>query len=139
MRKLLAVLLMLPAMATAGTWKLIIDSTTNTRLLVDVDSVKIENYKKGDTTGVSIGATMSLVSNQDETVFVSIIDAEGCISKQQGGALINIYADKSTNQYFWSIDGDKMYDAQGQWLCGYLLGAINTYQKQQSKRRGLAL
>ena len=134
MRKLLLVVTLLGStVALAANWKLIIDGSQGTRLLVDTDSVGIDKYQKENGSGARVYATMEMLNGNDEVVFRSIIDADDCLSKQEGGTLVNIYSDRTTASYFWSMNGSKLYDAEGQWLCGYLQGTIEVYQKNKEK------
>ena len=134
MRKLLLVLALFSTTAFADTWKMIVDSTDGTRLLVDTDTVKMDKYQRNDgTNGMYVFAKMSMIINGNEGIFVAFIDSDECLSKQAGGKLVNVYPDKSTNTYFWSMDGARMYDAEGQWLCGYLIGTLEVYQKNKQK------
>lgn len=133
MRKFLAALALIPTVSYGANWKLIVDSTSGSRLLVDADSVRIEKYKKSDGPSTQIYATMDMMDQTGETVFVSVIDAKECLN-QNGGVLVLFYNDKSTATYFWSGDGNKMYDAQGQWLCGYLKGYLESNAKNKKQR-----
>ena len=134
MRKFLAVLLLLvTTLAVAGNWKLITDGASGTRLLVNTDSIRIDKYKKDNgTNGARVYAVMEMINNGEEVVFTSFIDSDDCLV-QQGGALLVVFPDKSTQTYFWSMDGSKIYDAEGQWLCGYLIGTLEVYQQNKEK------
>ena len=132
MRKLLLALALVSTTAVAANWKLIIDGSQGTRLLVDTDSVGIDKYQKENGPGARVYATMEMLNGNDEVVFRSIIDADDCLT-QHGGTLVTIYPDKSTSSYFWSMEGSKLYDAEGQWLCGYLIGTLEVLQKNKEK------
>ena len=121
--------------AQAETWKMIVDSDTGSRLVIDVDSIVIDGYTKPNgQDGTRIHATMATITDEGDIPFRSVIDADECLT-QQGGRLVNVYADNSTNSYFWSMSGQKMYDAQGQWLCAYLETTLEIYQKKQEKSK----
>ena len=138
MRKLLAVALLLAStVASAENWKLVTDGAEGTRLLVDTDSVRIDKYQKEKEVGARIYATMEMINNGEEAVFVAVIDADQCLGTQRGGLLLNVYDNKSISNFFWSMDGGKLYDAEGQWLCGYLQGSVETYLKNKQKGPGV--
>ena len=130
MYKVLLVLsLLLSTEATAATWKLVNDGSEGGRLLVDVDSARIDTYDKNDKDdGTRVYATMRFVNDDGELVFVGVIDAAECIT-QQGGALVNLFDDDTSKTYFWSDLGDRLYDSEGRWLCGHLIDAIDTMIK----------
>jgi hypothetical protein len=54
-------------------------------------------------------------------------------SEEGAGPIVNVYKDGTSNTFFWSKDGGKMYDGQGQWLCGFLKATINQYQKEKTQ------
>ena len=132
MRKLLLALVLISTTAVAANWKMITDGASGTRLLVDTDSVGIDKYQKENSNGARVYATMEMLNGDSEFVFRSIIDADDCLT-QHGGTLVNVYPDKSTTSYFWSMEGSKLYDAEGQWLCGYLIGTLEVLQKNKEK------
>lgn len=111
---------------------MITDGIDSSRLLVDSESVVIEKYgTDSDNNNVRIHATMKLFVDQEIVIMVAVIDGTECVM-QQGGQLSNIISDDgSTLNYFWSMQGNRLYDAQGQWLCGYFLGTIEQYSNEQ--------
>lgn len=114
----------------AQDWSLVTDSSDGTRLLVDVDTVQVDKYNKGKSEGTRIHAVMSYLDNSQEYLFTAIIDAHECLEKKSG-VLVNVNSKGKSNTYFWSEKGNKMYDAQGQWLCGFLIGSIDAAQKKK--------
>ena len=125
--------LILTATAHAADWKVVTDSTDGARLLADVDTMEIQEYNNGTASkGTSILVRMQyIVNGVAGAVFSSAIDIEECLTKQQG-TLVNSFGRGETNSYFWSVDGTRMYDAQGQWLCGSAI-AILKYSKDKKK------
>ena len=134
MKRLIALLFLTVATnAHAVNWQLVTDSSDGTRLVSDVDSVRIDKYTKPDkTTGARIYSTMDFISNNEELVFSAVIDAQDCVD-HGAGPIVNVYKDGTSNTFFWSKDGGKMYDGQGQWLCGFLKATINQYQKEKTQ------
>lgn len=131
-----AVLLLVSPVSFAENWQLVEDSVSGDRVIVDVDSVTVDNYTKIDkTTGVRILANMQIISSNPEKnsdVFVTIIDAEDCLQKN-AGTIVNVFSPTEKIVYFWSAQGTLMYDAQGQWLCSFLKIAISKQPKQNEK------
>ena len=113
---------------------MIIDSSNGTRLLVNTDTVRIDKYQKENGNGARVYAVMEMINDGKEMVFTSFIDSDDCLT-QHGGTLLVLFSDKTTQPYFWSMDGGKLYDAQGQWLCGYLIGTLEVYQKNKEKEK----
>ena len=123
----LSLALLFTITAHAEDWAVVTDSGDGVRLIADVESVKVKEYKKGTKKGTGIFVNMQYVNT--DLVFVSAIDVEECLLKQRG-TLINAYPSGESNTYFWDISGDKMYDAQGQWLCGAVYGILKNNKKQ---------
>ena len=135
LRKVLLVLaLLLSTTAHAENWKMVTDSSDGARLVADADSVEIKEYNKGSEKAVGIFVNMQYVSSGEaNTVFVTAIDVEECLIKK-GGTLVNAYKSGATSTYFWSLDGPKMYDSQGQWMCGYVMGLLKSGDKRVNKK-----
>jgi hypothetical protein len=123
----LSLALLFTITAHAENWAVVTDSGDGVRLIADVESVKVKEYKKGTKKSTGIFVNMQYVNT--DLVFVSAIDVEECLLKQRG-TLINAYPSGESNTYFWDISGDKMYDAQGQWLCGAVYGILKNNKKQ---------
>lgn len=121
--------------AIAANWQPITDSELGTKLMVNMDSIRIDKYSKGkDQNGARIYAIMSYTKDKNETSFASIIDAHECLEKNSG-ILLNIYNDGTKGSFYWSSEGALMYDAQGQWLCDYLIGVVkSSYDSQQNQK-----
>ena len=131
---LVIVLLAVSTTVYATNWQMVTDSTDATRLLVDVDTVKFEKYTRADkTVSARVYAIMEFLSDS-EILFTAVIDTEDCIVRE-AGPLVNIYADGTNSTFFWAMRGTKMYDAQGQWLCGYVKGVLKQTQKQKPKSK----
>ncbi len=135
LRKVLLVLaLLLSTTAHAENWKMVTDSSDGARLVADADSVEIKEYNKGSEKAVGIFVNMQYVSSGEaNTVFVTAIDVQECLIKK-GGTLVNAFGSGKTTTYFWSLDGGKMYDAQGQWMCGYVMGLLKAGDKRVNKK-----
>lgn len=135
MRKLLVALLLFSTATFAENWQMIIDSADDSRLLVDTESIVIEGYvtNSGDNSA-RIFATMKIFTeDQEELPMIAVIDGTECV-KQQGGKLIAIIDQEGNGlTYFWSMKGGKMYDSQGQFLCGYFLGTLEQYSEDRNQ------
>jgi len=138
-RAIVTALLLLTATAvSAANWQLIQDSETGSRLIADLNSVDVTNYTKNEKTkelGIRAHGHMQIVEVNGSTgVFTAIIDVEDCIQRQ-AGPIVNLYSDGTSNTYFWSYNGERLYDAQGRWLCAIVLIANEKVQKQRSKEK----
>jgi hypothetical protein len=130
---LLVVSLLLSTNANADTWKLLDDNNKGGRLLVDVDSAVIDTYDKvGKNDGTRVHAQMRYVEKDEELSFLGVIDGAECIS-QQGGTLINLFENDTTKTYFWSDLGNRLYDSEGRWLCGYLIDVLETMAEKPQR------
>ena len=131
LRKVLLVsALLLATTAHAETWKMVTDSSDGVRLVADVDSIDIRGYNKGTEKATGIFVVMRYVSTETNSAkFMAAIDVEECLVKK-GGTLVNADGNGKVATYFWSLDGDKMYDAEGQWMCGYLIGIVKNSEKR---------
>ena len=139
MKKFLTLLLLFTSSAMAADWQPIIDSEIGTRLMVNVDSVRIDKYYRGkDKNGARVYAVMSYTKNSDTKAFASIIDAQECLEKNSG-TLVNVYDDGSKGSFYWTMDGPLMYDAQGQWLCGFLNNVVQNLQDEYQQKKKLEL
>jgi hypothetical protein len=123
----LSLALLFTITAHAENWAVVTDSGDGVRLIADIDSIKVKEYNRGTKKATGIFANMQYVNT--DLIFVSAIDVEECLLKQRG-TLINAYPSGQSNTYFWDINSDKMYDAQGQWLCGVVIGILKNNNKQ---------
>jgi len=139
-RLLLAVCLMASLSANAENWKLITDSEGGNRLIVDIDSINVEEYVKSkspEKKGLRVYGIMRYMHpNTDTSPFAAIVDGEDCVVRKSG-ILINLYSNGETDKYFWSEDGVRMYDSQAIWLCAFFeaLIQINEEKAQQDKNK----
>jgi hypothetical protein len=130
---LLVVSLLLSTNVNAGTWKLLNENDEGGRLLVDVDSAVIDTYDKdGKGDGTRVRAHMRYIEKDGELFFVGVIDGAECIT-QQGGALVNLFEDNTSKTYFWSDLGNRLYDSEGRWLCGYLIDVLETMAEKPQR------
>ena len=115
----------------AENWQLIEDATNGIRLVVDVDSTRLTPYQKENgAKSVAVSAQMAYVGEKESLNFIAGIDGDECVYKG-AGTIINIFPDRSENKYFWSAQGTKLYDAQGLWLCGYLIKYAEETEKKK--------
>lgn len=122
--------LLVTSIAHAENWTMVTDSNSGTRLVADVDSVKFDKYNKGNSQGHRAMVTMQYVTGEYTEPFLVIIDIDECIQKKSG-VLVSKRGD-SQQIYFWTNEGNKMYDAQGQWLCGFTIGSIEALKNKKS-------
>jgi len=117
------------AVSAAEDWQLLSDGG-NARLLVDTSSFRVDN---SNADGPAIAAKFRYFNDgQMLTPFVFATFAETCVSKAgiiysrnfKDGAWV------TTNTYFWSADGSRMYDEAGKFLCLLLEKLV---QKSSSK------
>jgi hypothetical protein len=133
-----ALLLSTATAAAAENWQLVQDSENGSRLIADFDSVDVTNYIKNEKTkevGIRAHGVMEVLTPDGPTgAFTAIIDVDDCL-KRQAGPIVNLFADGKTNTYFWSSRGDRLYDAQGQWLCAIVTIANATVEAKKSKEK----
>ncbi len=65
--------------------------------------------------------------------FTIVIDTDECLDKGNG-ILMSLYSDGVNVTDFWTMDGDKVYDAEGQFLCGWTIGTIQKLKKQNDAK-----
>lgn len=130
---LAAALVVASVPAHSQSWLRIADSSDGIRLSVDVSTLKVDTYPKQNAVGWRVSATMLYSGERTLPPFIAVIDADDCMQRG-GGVLVNILSDADTTTYVWDSNGTKMYDAQGQFLCGWLLKKIemNRQEKQQN-------
>lgn len=131
---LLVTAMTLSLTAHAENWQAVQDGVGSDRLIVDVDSVAVDTYDKADNTkGTRIYATMQIVGGTETTpAFWTIIDVVECLAKGNG-LLLTKTSDGTNHTYFWDTKGPRIYDAAGQWLCGYAQGLKELAAKNKSK------
>lgn len=118
----------------AENWQLVDDGTNGVRLVVDVDNASVAPYRKDNgEVGLAVTAKMAYIDARDNVVFVSAIDGDDCVYKG-AGTIVNVYADRSKNTYFWSTRGTKIYDAQGKWMCAFLHEFVEQADQQEKKK-----
>jgi hypothetical protein len=124
---LLAASLLFTQTASAENWVKIIDNDQGTRLVADLDTVKFSTYEFEGATKNRITATMRFIM-ENSAAWVAVIDTDECVTRRRG-MLVTVFNDNITKQYFWDDKGATMYDAEGQWLCGYTIGYKSRHQK----------
>ena len=128
-KKLLAILLMsLSVNAYAENWTVIGDSNTGSRLLVDASTFNLDKTKSGK---YNVYALMKIVNTDKLPSFLAVIDGVQCLSNKSGN-LVMVYEKQESIELYWSINGDKLYDMSGAWLCGKLNAEI--YQNSTKKK-----
>jgi hypothetical protein len=119
--------------AQAESWILVQEADTGSRLLVDVDSYQ-RNIKGEDGT-MFVGALFRFFDKGEAgEPFAFLVEAESC--KSMNGSLTSRKWNGSkwvtTEKYWWSKDGNKMYDAGGTLLCG----AYNKVRSESTPKTG---
>lgn len=137
MKFFLLVILMASIPAYAENWQMLADSQDGQRLIVDVDSANIDKYTKNVKTkevGIRVRASMMYIDPNVQTrPFISAIDGDDCIYRQ-AGSIVNVFDKKTVDTYFWSMQGTKMYDTQGQWLCNFLVTAVEYHDSVEKSK-----
>lgn len=118
----------------AQSWKMITDSTNGLRLVVDTDSIVIDKYMLGNAERYRIHGTMQYLGGNPLPPFKAIIDTNDCLVRG-GGPLVNLYENGEQSNYVWDTNGTKMFDAQGQFLCGWLQGVIEVERRKNEQQR----
>lgn len=136
MRNLLIVLTVLfSSLVYAENWTVVTDGNSGTRLLADIDSVRFDSYERAlNEHSTRVYATMQYVNGEISDPFIAVIDVVDCMTKQNG-LLINKYSGGKTHSYFWDVNGTKLYDAQGAWLCGLSITVAEEFKKENSKSK----
>lgn len=106
--------------AYAEDWRLVSNTDQGDRLIADIDSVEFKPYTiQTPNDGMRVAAIMMYTGKEFLPPFMVSLDSKQCI-EDQGGVLINNFGEGEPKVYQWTSTGKRMYDAQGQWLCGYL-------------------
>ena len=134
--------LALTAVAHAETWIMVKESTEGVRLLVDVDSFGAKQWPDGGdaTRPVWWVAAKFMYYGPDGAgdPFIYTTRADSC--KPGNGELVfqtwdgKNFANKA--RYWWSTDGQKMYDAGGVALCVMTKSALEAPTEQKSSVKG---
>lgn len=119
--------------AQAASWTRVVDSVNGGRLLIDKESINFSNYTKenGDV-GHRVAGVVQFVK-EGSLPYTIVIDTDECLDKGNG-ILLSLYGDGVNVIDFWTMDGDKVYDAEGQFLCGWTIGTIQKLQKQNGAK-----
>jgi outer membrane lipoprotein-sorting protein len=116
---LLVIAAFLAGSAHAGQWTTIAVAAGGGRLQADLESVTIDKYSKtSDGEGMVTTVVMRYLDKEPTASFLVAVDVEECLTRE-GGTVVIALPDNSTKTYQWSPDSKMMYDAQGQFLCGY--------------------
>lgn len=129
-----AALCLVAVPALPQTWVKITDSADGLRLVVDSSTIKVDTYSKRGAVAHRVSATMQYTGTRILPPFIAIIDADDC-TERGGGVLVNVLNNQESTTYVWDKDGRKMYDAQGQFLCGWLLRKIELYEKEKQQNQ----
>lgn len=131
MKKLLTALLLACSLtAQAENWQMLTETKAGTRLLVDYDSIDIEEYKVDARTKSFMTRATMMLADSDKT-FAVAIDAKECLAKNSG--FIAFYYSGQTKTQFWTSEGDRLYDAQGIFLCHVTKKLIEKIKQQPNK------
>lgn len=120
-----------------GTWKIV--STTDEgdiTLMVNISSISAKAYEHENTEYVRIGGVMLFLQKdpkKPEDKFEAVlppfsvsIDADECV-KGQRGTIITVYPDLSYTSERWdSAAGKTLRDAQGKYLCDWVLERVKS-------------
>jgi len=111
-------------------WQAVADSQDGTRLIVDINSITLDEY---DANKQRVYANMRYISSTEAyDAFITVIDAKECVTKQSG-TMFNIYSNGDKQEFFWSVDGNKMYDNQGKFLCLVLFKALDKHKSNNTR------
>jgi len=111
-------------------WQAVSDSQDGTRLIVDINSITLDEY---DTDKQRVYANMRYITpTEAHDPFITVIDAKECVTKQSG-KMFNIYSNGDKQEFFWSVDGNKMYDNQGKFLCLVLFKALDKHKSNNTR------
>lgn len=104
--------------AHAENWTMVQESDNGSRLLVDIDSYR--NNTKGDDGTIFVAAMFRFFSNGEAgSPFLYITEADSC--KRMNGTLYSRKWENgkwvTTDKFWWSKNGSKMYDSAGELLC----------------------
>lgn len=128
-RILVIYLASLCSIATAEDWREVAKSTTGVQLMADIDTITA--LVSPSSQDVTIEGTMTYTGKESVPPFKARIDARQCFEHQKGD-LINIFVDGKELKNKWSVDGRKMTDAQGQFLCAFTIEVLRTYERNNN-------
>lgn len=131
MKKLISVLMLVFSLTTqAEDWNPLTESIEGSKLIVDYDSIQFaEYYKDTNTKSWLIKANMYLV--ETNTPLVVAIDAKECILKNSG--ILVVTHDSETYSKYWTSTGNKVYDAQGIFLCHVTKKLLEAHESKANK------
>ena len=113
-------MLLVSNIAFAENWQFLED-TEAARLIVDVDTVDIDSYGKNKFRVWGefrlLGAKINLPK------FISVIDGDECVAKN-AGTIFFIIDEDNISENFWSLNGNKLHDSIGVFLCSTLQQTI---------------
>lgn len=123
--------MIIPTLANAENWQIVDDTVSGSaRLIINIDTLTLDEYDNGKN---RIYSYFRIVT-PDETLpqFAAVIDVDDCL-KRQSGIMYYVFEDGTKKQYFWSHNGNKLYDSAGKYLCGYLVYSLFDKEKETNK------
>lgn len=121
--------------AYAAKWEIVVDFPKGDRLIADAESVKIDDYRYGNNDeSFLVKATMMMVRDNKQVVMTVAIDAVECLTSGSGVMVITVNSLPEPSNFFWSANGNKVYDTQGVWLCARLRDIVNKHQSKTQKK-----
>lgn len=115
-------MVMFTSVAQAENWQFVTDSEDVNypgRTLIDADSM-MRIMMKGTHESMLKGRIRVVGTNANPPDWEAtvIIDFDQCLKSKNGNMLFTPDSEKST-KYFWDINGNKMYDYVGAYMCGF--------------------
>lgn len=116
----------------ADNWDLVVETKDGYRIIANKDTYRFDKY---DNDKYRAHVVMQIIGdNENSEPFITAIDVDDCVNNQ-AGALVNVFPDKSKKSYFWSVNGSKIYDAQGAWLCLVTIEMIRNVNEKKQKNK----
>lgn len=132
MKKFFAMLLLmtmaLSSPAVAENWQFVDEDQVGRRLLINIDtlqSAQVSGYP------AFVEATVQVISpNADESFTGDAkIDRETCIKSNNGNLELLLPDSPKPQELFWDVNGTRLYDSVGKFLCGALRASLNESSK----------
>lgn len=126
---LVALLVSMSPFVHAEQWVDISRSVDDVLLSADIDTLELSMVEN---VGVVAFGIMRYTGKEYLPPFGAVISVKECVD-QGKGTLINVFGDNTSQQQRWSADGKAMYDAQGQFLCGFSKEVLRARQPPKIK------
>lgn len=126
MKKIFAVIaLCFAQVVCAETWMHVSKSVDGILLSADIDSVSLGRVD--GLGGVSVFGVMKYSGKEYLPPFIALISVKECVDSGKG-TLYNMFFDNTAQEHTWAMDGKAMFDAQGQFLCGFTKEVLKSRQ-----------